>query len=114
MRSCLQWRPVFIVVLLELLCLPLGAQTFGTITGEVRDASGASVAGAQVQVRNTATNGIRVATTNEEGAYTIPALVPGVYDVRAERSGFKVVTRTNVELQVQQTARIDLALELGQ
>lgn len=94
--------------------LSLSAQTLGTITGEVKDASGASVAGAVVTVRNTATNGIRDTTTNTEGIYTVPALVPGPYEVKAEKSGFKVATRTNIELQVQQTARVDFDLTVGQ
>jgi len=90
------------------------AQTLGTVTGEIKDTSGAAIADATVTVRNTGTNGIRVVTTNEEGIYSIPALVPGMYDVKAEKSGFKVTTRTGIELQVQQTARVDLNLEVGQ
>lgn len=90
------------------------AQTLGTITGEVRDPSGSIVAGAIITVRNTETNGTRTATTNEDGIYSIPALNPGTYDVRAERSGFKSAARPGIQLQVQQTARIDFALELGQ
>jgi Carboxypeptidase regulatory-like domain len=92
----------------------LQGQTLGTVTGEVRDASGSAVSGASIRVRNIATNGLRVAVTNDAGAYTIPALIPGMYEVKAEKSGFKVATRTNVELQVQQTARVDFALEVGQ
>jgi hypothetical protein len=100
-------------------CLPLvsgylGAQTLGTVTGEVKDASGAAVVGAAITVRNLATNGIRNAVTNEDGVYNIPALVPGTYDAKAERSGFKVATRTSFELQVQQVARVDFSLEVGQ
>ncbi|MCC7155819.1 MAG: carboxypeptidase regulatory-like domain-containing protein, partial [Bryobacterales bacterium] len=94
--------------------LSVSAQTLGTITGEVKDASGASVAGAVVTVRNTATNGIRETATNSEGIYTVPALVPGPYEVKAEKSGFKVATRPNIELQVQQTARVDFDLSVGQ
>jgi hypothetical protein len=101
-------------LLLAALLSPVSAQTFGTVTGEVKDATGATVAGATVTVRNTATNGIRNAVTNDEGVYTIPALVPGLYDIKAEKSGFKVAQRTGVELQVQQTARVDFALTVGQ
>jgi hypothetical protein len=97
-----------------LLAASLNAQTLGTVTGEVKDSTGAVISEAAITVRNTATNGIRVATTNEAGVYTIPALVPGMYEVKVERSGFKVATRTNIELQVQQTARVDFALEVGQ
>lgn len=101
-------------LLLAALSSPVSAQTFGTVTGEVKDATGATVAGAAITVRNTATNGIRNAVTNDEGVYTIPALVPGLYDIKAEKSGFKVAQRTGVELQVQQTARVDFALTVGQ
>lgn len=99
---------------MSLLSANLAAQTLGTVTGEVKDASGAVVAGAAITVRNTATNGVRNATTNQDGVYTIPALVPGMYEVKAERQGFKSSARSNVELQVQQTARVDFALEVGQ
>lgn len=101
-------------VLATLSVATLPAQTLGTVTGEVKDTTGAAVADATVTVRNTATNGIRTVTTNEEGIYNIPALVPGIYDVKAEKTGFKVSSRTGVELQVQQTARVDFGLEVGQ
>src|SRR5262245_64019923 len=92
----------------------LSGQTFGTVTGEVKDTSGAVIADARVTVRNTATNILREVTTNEEGLYTIPALNPGTYNVRAEKSGFKAASRLGIELQVQQTARVDFTLEVGQ
>lgn len=104
-------RAAFFVLLLA---ATVHGQTLGTITGEVKDSSGASVDGTTVRVRNVATNGVRVAITNEAGAYTIPALVPGMYEVKAEKPGFKVAARSNIELQVQQTARVDFALEVGQ
>lgn len=103
-----------VVLFLPLFTNSVFGQTLGTVTGEVKDASGAAVAGAMITVRNIATNGIRNVTTNEDGNYNIPALVPGMYDVKAERSGFKAATRANIELQVQQTARVDFTLEVGQ
>src|SRR5438093_1237771 len=106
-------RPVYTGVLGIILAAGSRGQTLGTVTGEVRDGSGAVVGGAVVTVRNTGTNGIRTVVTNEEGAYTVPALVPGSYDLRVEKPGFKAATRPAFELQVQQTARIDIALELG-
>ena len=73
----------------------LTGQTLGTVTGEVKDASGAAVAGATITARNTGTNGIRNATTNVEGLYKIPALIPGMYDIKAEKPGFKAANRTS-------------------
>jgi len=63
---------------------------------------------------NTATNGIRTTETSNEGFYTFPSVPPGSYNVKAEHSGFKVASSNNVEVQVQQTLRLDLTLEIGQ
>lgn len=94
-------------------CSLATAQTVGTITGQVKDASGSVVGNATITLTNKATNAIRVDHSNADGLYTFPSLTPGQYDVRAEMQGFKVDVRTNVELQVQQTARIDFTLSLG-
>src|SRR5206468_7443599 len=95
-----------------LLCAPSFAQTLGTITGEVKDSSGAVVPGATVTVVNKATNATRTTTSNEVGLFDFPALPPGGYTVKSELDGFKTATR-EVELQVQQTARVNFTLELG-
>jgi hypothetical protein len=89
-------------------------QTLGTITGEVKDGTGAMIAGASVTIRNTGTNGLRNVVTNEEGVYAVPALNPGTYEVKVEKPGFKSATRAAFELQVQQTARVDFQLDVGQ
>jgi hypothetical protein len=89
------------------------AQTFGQITGEVTDSSGAVIIGATVTVTNPQTNFTRTATTNSAGAYTFPALLPGVYNVRSEMQGFQSELRSGVELQVQQVARIDFQFRVG-
>ena len=90
------------------------AQTGGQITGEVRDPSGALVPNASVTVTNTATNVARSTETNSAGLYSFPDLSPGVYDVKVAMAGFATVVRMGVELQVQQVARIDFALIVGQ
>src|SRR5438045_2326130 len=95
-----------------LLCLPAFAQTLGTITGEIRDSSGAVVPGATVSVVNKATNATRTTSSNAVGLFDFPALPPGNYTVKTELDGFRAATR-DIELQVQQTARVDFALELG-
>jgi hypothetical protein len=90
------------------------AQTGGQITGEVRDPSGALVPNASVTVTNTATNVARSTETNSAGLYSFPDLSPGVYDVKVAMAGFATVVRMGIELQVQQVARIDFALIVGQ
>ena len=103
-----------ISVLLSLSIHPLLGQTFGGVTGEVRDSSGAVVSGVAVVLVNQATSGERTAETNADGVYSFPAVPPGVYDVRISAPGFRPMARRGIELQVQQTARIDFALQLGQ
>lgn len=107
-------KALFCLLLLIALVLPMSAQTFGEITGEVKDSTGALIPGATVTVTNSATNAARTAGTNNAGLYAFPSLVPGTYRVKVEAPGFKTTTRTDVELQVQQTARLDFMLEIGQ
>src|SRR5438132_726169 len=96
------------------LAASLPAQTLGEITGEVRDPSGSVVAGAEIKATNKGTGALRVAVTNDVGLYSFPALQPGFYDVNVTKPGFQSMTRPAIELQVQQTARIDFSLVLGQ
>src|ERR1700716_360501 len=105
-------RTLFVTLTWLLLCAPCFAQTLGTITGEVRDSTGGVVPGAKVTVVNKATNATRTTVTNAVGLFDIPALPPGSYTVKSELEGFKTGIR-DVELQVQQTARVNFALELG-
>jgi hypothetical protein len=89
------------------------AQTSGEITGLVNDSSGAAVSGANVTVTNKATGALRKATTNSEGLYSFPSLLPGIYELKVEQSGFKTARLDNIKLEVQQTARLDVAMEVG-
>src|ERR1017187_7660419 len=90
------------------------AQAGGQITGEARDPAGALVPNASVTATNSATGVVRTTTTNTSGIYSFPDLTPGTYDVKVVLSGFDTVVKTNIELQVQQTARVDFALIVGQ
>ncbi len=95
------------------LCLPAWGQTLGEIDGTVTDSTGAVVPAAALTITNTSTNVARNAVSNDAGIYVVPGLVPGPYSVRVEKAGFRAMTRT-LELQVQQTARVDFALQVGQ
>ncbi|MES1258669.1 MAG: carboxypeptidase-like regulatory domain-containing protein, partial [Acidobacteriota bacterium] len=92
----------------------LYAQTFASVDGLVRDASGAVVAGATVTITNNGTNATRTVPTNAAGEYGFPSLPPGVYTIKVEKTGFKTVLRNQVELQVQLSARVDFELPVGQ
>ena len=97
MRTSIQ---ALALVLLLVLTSPLTGQTFGEITGAVTDATGGVLVGAQITVRNTATNQTRHVETNATGTYSVPFLVPAIYDVQAENAGFKLASRRGVDLQV--------------
>jgi len=106
-----------VILAIGLLGAALGiasAQTGGQITGEARDPSGAFVPNASVTVTNTATSVARSTTTNTAGIYSFPGLTPGTYDVKVAVVGFDTIVKTNIELQVQQTARVDFTLAVGQ
>ena len=105
-------RTLLVLFAWLILCAPGFAQTLGTITGEVKDSTGGVVPGATVTVVNKATNATRTTPTNAVGLFDFPALPPGTYTVKSELEGFKTATR-DVELQVQQTARVNFTLELG-
>jgi hypothetical protein len=90
------------------------AQTSGEITGLVTDSSGAAVSGATATVTNKATGATRKVVTNSEGLYSFPSLTPGVYELKVEQAGFKTARLDNITLEVQQTARLDVKMEVGQ
>src|SRR5205807_295964 len=84
-----------------------------TITGQVLDASGASIPAARVVARNMQTGIERDVTTGDNGNYSIPLLPIGVYDVTAEKEGFKKYVQTGVTLQIDAHARVDFSLQVG-
>ena len=102
-----------VLLVLGLLSAAASAQTVGEITGEVKDASGANAPNAAVTATNAETNVARSTVTNSSGVYSIPGLTPGMYNIKASAEGFQTVVKTNVELQVQQTARVDFTLAVG-
>src|SRR3989441_2512875 len=94
--------------------LPAVAQTQAGISGVIHDPSGAVIPGVTVTVTNPATNFVRSAISNEAGVYNFPSLQPGQYDIKVELPGFRTITQKDVELQVQQSARLDFTLQVGE
>ena len=103
---------------LLLLCLlattALFAQVAGTILGTVVDTSGAPVAGATVVITEVSRNTSQTYTTDTTGSYTAPFLPPGNYSVTVEQAGFKKEVRSGITLQVDQRARVDFSLQVGE
>lgn len=90
------------------------AQTRGSISGEVVDASGAVVPGAKVTVNSAAIGLSRQATTNESGYFTVLTLPAGDYSVQVEANGFKTLNRTNIRIDADLAVNLRLQLEVGQ
>ena len=107
-------RAFLLTAAITLFSLPTFSQTLGEITGRVTDASSAAVPGAAITLTNVATNAVRATISTDAGDYTFPSISPGSYVVKTEHPGFKTATSNNVEVQVQQTVRLDIALQVGQ
>jgi hypothetical protein len=99
--------------LLILASLAMAQSERGTITGTIRDASGAVIPGAKVTLTNTQTGLAFSNPANEEGDYTVPQLPVGVYTVHVEKDGFRPATVTGVNLNASATVRADATLEVG-
>src|SRR5262245_1150249 len=96
------------------LSLTISAQdllTKGAINGRVLDPTGAAIANAKVTVSGQ--TGDRVVNANAEGEFEAPNLIPGLYTVKAEQTGFKTVSVPNVEVFVGKTSSLRLSLEAG-
>ena len=101
--------------LLVFLAAPVEAQIlYGSLVGNVKDASGASVAGATVTVTQAQTQLSRTAVTDANGEYSLSNLTPGTYQVKISASGFKTTARDNVPVVLNTVGRVDSALELGE
>lgn len=90
------------------------AQDFrSTLQGTVADPQGASVARAQVVLKNIETGVDRIIQTDENGAYLFQFQPPGKYQLTVKSPGFRTLVRSGIELNVTQTLRLDLSLALG-
>jgi len=85
-----------------------------TLSGVVVDESGAAAPGVAVSAREESTGFVRNTFTGAEGAYVIEELPPGIYTVTAQKAGFRTTTSEHVALAVNQKARLDLNLKVGE
>jgi len=84
------------------------------VSGHVADPTSAAIPGATITPEKCDTGAVRTTVTTEAGDYTFVDVSPGIYDIQATHSGFKIAASNSVQLQVQQSLRQDFQLELGQ
>src|ERR1700719_3078163 len=111
----------FWTIILSLSLLVLGSQlslhaqsTYGSIAASVTDSSGAAVTDANVTLTNAGTAEKRSQSSGSDGLFTFVNLLPGQYRVDVEKQGFKHFARTGIVVEVQQSTRIDAALQVGE
>jgi hypothetical protein len=92
----------------------VSAQTTATLAGRILDTTGAAVPGVTLTARQTETALQRVAISDGQGRYTVPALPPGTYELRAELPGFRPLVRSGITLTIAETATINLTMTVGE
>lgn len=112
-------KTTFLLALLAaLLAWPLASVataqvTSATIVGTITDSSGGALPGVTVTAKNVETGFTRTVPTDAVGAYRLEFLPIGQYSVEVVLEGFKTVTRSGIVLNVNDTVKIDVALEVG-
>jgi hypothetical protein len=103
------------VLALPLLTLPVRGQGLtAQISGSVQDSSGSAIVGATVELVNAGTGATRQTTTDETGAFLIPQLLAGTYNISVTASGFKKHEQTNLPLSSNERSALRaITLELG-
>src|SRR5438067_5629313 len=112
-------KTTWIILRLSLLSLlfsfPAPAQTAstGALTGEITDLNGAVVGGVQVTTINEATGEKRDVVSQDNGIYVVALLLPGSYRLEFTKRGFKSSVKTGLQINVTETKRLDVQLEVG-
>jgi len=107
-----------LIAALSLLCVlwvpgAVGQAVYGSILGTVTDPSGAAVNGAKVSVTSQTKNVTTQETTNESGNYSVTHLIPDVYTVRIEGTGFKVLEFKDVQVSADTGVHLDGQFQVG-
>ncbi len=105
---------IFAIILAMSSAARLSAQTAGEISGHVADSTGAVVPDATVILKNLGTGTERTTVTTGAGDYTFPEVPVGTYSLKVNHTGFRNEAMNNVEVQVQQSVRLDFTLQVGQ
>lgn len=103
-------------VLLIALTLPQSSNAqalYGSITGDVKDNSGAVVPGATVKITHKETNRTSETATSLVGSFTFPTVQTGAYEITVNHQGFKTYRRSGIEVKLNNITRSEIILEIG-
>jgi hypothetical protein len=110
--------PLFICVALAIVmltCVRAYGQVAGaTLSGVVRDASGAAIPNVTISTKNGATGATRIVTTDGAGFYSMPNMLPGSYDITTSATGFSTKVETGITLEVGASQVLDISLQVGE
>jgi hypothetical protein len=113
-KIAVRWVGVVLLALVSMVVpSKLMAQGYGSITGTVTDATGATVPGATVTVTQTGTGRTSTATTNSTGSFTFSTLPPAAYSLTVTGNGFKSYQQSGITLQADQALNVDAKLAVG-
>jgi len=90
------------------------AQSQSRLTGTVTDDSGAVIPGAPVTITNVDTGVSQAVETNENGAFVVPYINPGNYEVTVEYSGFKTFTQSGITIETGATRSLTIPMQVGE
>src|SRR5580704_5939400 len=115
MPSRILWSLLLSIGILVSTSLALfGQNTYGSIAGSVTDTSGATVTDANVTLTNLGTQEKRTQSSGSDGLFNFVNLFPGQYRIDVEKQGFKHFAQTAITVDVQQSTRVDAALQIGE
>jgi len=87
---------------------------YGNVIGTVTDQQGAAIAGAKVTVTSVTKGTVEETTTNADGNYTVSHLIPDVYNVRVEATGFKAYEVKAIQVSADTSSKVDAKLDVGE
>ena len=115
LKSILSRLAVTLFLMATLAASPARAQIVGaSVSGIVRDISGAAIPGAAMTIRNLETGALRTLVSDDSGRYFIPSIAIGRYEISAAKEGFNSQIKTGIELSVGQDSTIDFTLPVGE
>src|SRR5450432_3950154 len=106
-------RPVLPAVLFLSIAAGAFGSPVGSVSGSVKDSTGAMMPGVKLTLHNSATNAQLAARTNGNGEFQFLQLAPATYALVAENAGFKKTTVSSVLVQVDQVTHVEIVLEIG-